>query len=152
MRFLPLLLALPLITACSASGSGKNDEDPLTPTDSGNTGDGFVADTATDGGATDGGIDPDGSLDSSGPTPPAEVWAHSSDTLYKLDPDTKNVTVIGPFVGCSGVVDMALDEKSNLYVSAGGIYKVDKKTAACTKVGGGTFAGNSLSFVPVGVL
>ncbi len=153
MRFLPLLLSLPLVAACSASGAGKDGDEPLTPTDSGTKGDGFELDATSDsGGGTEGGIDPDGSLDSSGPLPPAEVWAHSSDTLYKLDPDTKAVTVIGPFSGCSGVVDMALDEKSNLYVSAGGIYKVDKKTAACTKVGGGSFAGNSLSFVPVGVL
>ena len=146
-----LLFALPLCAACSASGGGKDDETPLV--DSGNGGDGFVFDSGNPESGTETGIDLDAALDTSTtPPPPAEVWAHSSDTLYKLDPDTKAVTVIGPFKGCSGVVDMALDEKSNLYVSAGGIFKVDKTTATCTKVGGGSFAGNSLSFVPKGVL
>ena len=141
--------ALLSISGCSA-GEPKVDA-PLDPADSA-TGD--TTSAGETGAPPDGGIQIDGSLPDAeaGPTQPSEVWAHSSDTLYKLDPDSKAVTVIGPFSGCSGVVDIALDENSNLYASAGGIFKIDKTTAKCTSVGGGSFAGNSLSFVPVGVL
>ncbi len=152
MRSLAVFFLLAFGTGCSAGGD-KGDTPALG--DTGTKADGLVADVVDDTGAIDldGSLDLDGALDGTTTTPPpAEVYAHSSDTLYKLDPDTKAVTVIGPFKGCSGVVDIALDEKSNLYASASGIYKVDKKTAVCTSVGGGSFAGNSLSFVPVGVL
>lgn len=113
------------------------------------------SDAASDAAPAEGGIDFDGALPDTPPPvdmPAAAVYAHSADTLYKLDPDSKAVTTIGKFNGCSGVVDIALDAKSNLYASATGIYKVDTTTAKCTLVGGGAFAGNSLSFVPAGVL
>ena len=153
MRLFRFFAFVPLALGCSATSEKATD----TLGDTGGTGgDGFVAEV---GPADTGVVDPDGGLDLDGALdgtttapPPSEVYAHSADTLYKLDPDTKKVTVIGPFKGCSSVVDIALDEKSNLYASAGGIYKVDKTTAVCTLVGGGSFAGNSLSFVPVGVL
>lgn len=153
MRVLPLagLGVLFGLTACSAA---QDKTEPTLVADSG-AGDGLGVEVGEDSGPgpDDGSISLDGTPDgATTDLPPAEVYAHSSDTLYKLDPDTKAVTVVGPFKGCSGVVDIALDEKSNLYASAGGIYKVDKKTAVCTSVGGGSFAGNSLSFVPVGVL
>ncbi len=158
LGLLPLTL-LPWAPGCSAAPEKGTEAlgDTGVPADDtgGSGGDTLVADGDLDTGTIDpdGGLDLDGSLDgSTTPPPAAEVWAHSADTLYKLDPDTKKVTVIGNFKGCSSVVDIALDEKSNLYASAGGIYKVDKKTATCTLVGGGSFAGNSLSFVPVGVL
>lgn len=136
-------------SASSSSGEGENAK-PDTGTVATDTG------TTESGPSSEGGIDIDGAVPEVGPEPEpaAAVYAHSPDTLYKLDPDTKAVTTIGTFSGCgfSGVVDIALDAKSNLYASAGGIFKVDTATAKCTSVGGGSFAGNSLSFVPAGIL
>jgi hypothetical protein len=96
------------------------------------------------------------------PTPPApevpevhEVWAHSATALYKLEPKTKQVTVIGDFKGCEKVNDIALDEKSVLYaVSKTTLYTVDKKTVECTPVNTSPADDYpmSLSFVPKGTV
>jgi hypothetical protein len=96
------------------------------------------------GGAGGGGTGGDGLI--------AEVYGHSPGELYVLDPTTKEVTVIGPFQGCSGVIDIALDKDSNLYATTfGGFYKVDKVTAACSLISQGGYP-NSLSFVPKGTV
>ena len=145
MRHLACVLAL--LLGCSADKAG---EDPNIPIDSGSgiaLGESGVSDQEGGLGGEVG--QPDAPIDMA---PAAAVYAHSATTLYKLDPDSKAVKVIGNFSGCSGVVDIALDAKSNLYASASGIYLVDKNTAKCTSVGGGTFAGNSLSFVPAGTI
>jgi hypothetical protein len=112
-------------------------------------------------GGDDGGVtffDPDG-----GGAPPSQdsgpaaaipvVYAHSPDTLYELDPSTKAVAVIGPFTGgCSNVIDLALDENSNAWVTTfTGFYSLDLKSAACTHIADGSYP-NSLSFVPKGTL
>jgi hypothetical protein len=81
-----------------------------------------------------------------------EVFVESPDTLYRLDPDTKAVSVVGPFSGCSQVTDIALDEASNMYATTlDGFYAVDRTSAACTRIASGTYP-NSLSFVPAGTL
>lgn len=81
-----------------------------------------------------------------------EVYGHSSKTLYKLEPKTKDVTVVGNFT-CNQVTDIALDESSMMYaVSFEGLYRIDKATAACTLIKRGTSYPNSLSFVPKGTL
>lgn len=83
---------------------------------------------------------------------PSEVWGHSSNTLYKLDPTTKSVSVIGKFSGCSDVIDLALDESSVMYAATKkALYTIDKASASCTKIADGTYP-NSLSFVPKGTL
>jgi hypothetical protein len=140
-----------LFFGCSASASNTGDD--TVPLHDG----GIVTDagSGTDSEPpADGGISIDGALPDAGPdpSPNAAVYAHSANTLYKLDPMTKAVTVIGDFDGCSSVVDIALDAKSNIYASANGIWKIDAATAKCTRVGGGTFNGNSLSFVPAGTI
>lgn len=143
-----------VVFGCSAESSGRDPNSSLTDSGGSNEGGIVVGDTGTSGG-DESGLGTDAPLPDAPPVdmaPAAAVYAHSPSTLFKLDPDTKAVTVIGNFDGCSGVVDIALDAKSNLYASAGGIYKVDTKTAKCTPVGGGGFAGNSLSFVPAGTL
>ena len=82
----------------------------------------------------------------------AEVFGHSSATLYRLDPLTKAVTVIGDFKGCGPVIDIALDEKSTLVAASyEALYTVDKATAACTEIAHGKYP-NSLSFVPKGTV
>lgn len=90
------------------------------------------------------------------PAPPApeinEVFGHSSKTLYRLDPKTKGVTQVGDFDGCTSIIDIALDEGSNIYgASYNALYKIDKATAKCTQLATGAYP-NSLSFVPKGTV
>jgi hypothetical protein len=86
------------------------------------------------------------------PSPTAIVYAHSADTLYRLDPNTKQVTVVGTFDGCSMVIDLALDANANAYVTTmDGFYTLDLQTAKCVRVASGAYP-NSLSFVPKGTL
>ncbi len=87
------------------------------------------------------------------PAPPAEVFGQSGSTLYKLDPTTKQVTVVGDFSGCGGsVIDIALDKDGKMYgTTFGGVYRIDKTTASCAHIASGSYP-NSLSFVPIGTL
>ncbi len=80
------------------------------------------------------------------------MFGQSASTLYKLDPITKVVTTVGDFQGCDTVIDIALDKDGNMYgTTSGGVYKIDKATAACTLIAIGGYP-NSLSFVPAGTL
>lgn len=82
----------------------------------------------------------------------AEVFGHSPSRLYRLDPTTSAVTVVGDFQGCSDVIDIALDESSQIFgTTFGALYRIDKTTAVCTLVSNGTYP-NSLSFVPEGTV
>lgn len=102
----------------------------------------------------------DANVDARTPTGPAAVFGHSGKTLYKLDPDTKAVSVIGDFSGCNEgkeqVIDIALDEKSVMYgTTYSGLYRIETATAKCTKVADAPATKsfpNSLSFVPKGSL
>ncbi len=128
----------------SSGGSGFSHFDGGSPTDSGVLGgDSSFGDAPVLRG--DGG---DGGMQGT-----AEVFGESPDTLYKLDPDTKAVTVVGMFQGCTNVIDIALDKDSNMYgTTYDGFYKIDRTTAACTLVALGQSYPNSLSFVPAGTL
>jgi hypothetical protein len=121
-------------TSSSTTGGGG---DALTTT---GIGGGF----AGSGGATTG---------SGGSGEIAEVFGQSAENLYRLDPITKAVDVIGPFQGgCFPVIDLAVDKDSNLFVSTyDGLYAVDRTTAMCTLVANGAYP-NSLSFVPAGTV
>ena len=82
----------------------------------------------------------------------AEVYAHSPDTLYRLDPITKVMTTVGPLAGCSTLIDIALDKKGVMFGTGfAELYLIDKSTAACTLIANGSFP-NSLSFVPAGTV
>lgn len=103
---------------------------------------------------------------------PGEVFGHSADTLYKLEPLSMTVTTVGKFscvdIPCNlgeGMWDIALDKDGNMYGSvaiangacdgsmAGAIVKIDKTNASCTIVGTSSSAfPNSLSFVPAGTI
>jgi hypothetical protein len=92
------------------------------------------------------------SFGEAGPAGDTTVYGESYDTLFTVNPETKAVTVVGPFHGCSFVTDIALDRDSRMYATTlDGLYTVDRQTAECTKIASGTFP-NSLSFVPVGAL
>jgi hypothetical protein len=91
-------------------------------------------------------------VDAGPPPVNAEVYAHSPDTLYRLDPITKKMTTVGLFGGCGTVIDIALDKNGAMFgTSFGGLYKINKSTAACTEVALGGYP-NSLSFVPAGTV
>ncbi len=82
----------------------------------------------------------------------AEVYGHSADTLYRLDPNTKAVTKVGPFSGCTGVIDIAIDASSRLFgTTSTSLYAIDRATAACKHIASGSYP-NSLSFVPKGTV
>src|SRR5687767_13560147 len=77
--------------AATASGGGGSSQ---------TTGDGTGGSFTT---GTTGGGDPGTS----------EVFGHSKSTLYKVNPDTKAVGIVGTFAGgCQDVTDIALDEDS----------------------------------------
>lgn len=86
-----------------------------------------------------------------------EVYGQSRTTLYKLDPKTKQVSVVGDFQNCGGdIIDIALDAKGALFgVSNTVLYAIDKSSAKCTAITtappNGKFP-NSLSFVPKGTV
>ena len=100
-----------------------------------------------------------GDFDKNKPPPPStnpaeinEVFGHSDTTLFRLDPKTKAVTEVGAFSDCGSVVDIALDESSNLFAASyTELYTVDKATAKCTSIATGDYP-NSLSFVPKGTV
>ncbi len=118
--------------------------------------------TTDDGGGTNGddsgfvsfdGGDAGVVVDSGPPPEVAVVYAHSPSQLYKVDPKTKGVTLVGSFSGgCSSVIDLAIDANSNAFVTTfSAFYKLDLATAKCTQVSTGSYP-NSLSFVPKGTL
>jgi hypothetical protein len=87
------------------------------------------------------------------------VYAHSSSTLYKVDPDTLQISTVGGFQWPAGgpadqMTDLAIDKTGRMIgISFGGVYLVDPMTAATTllsTLSGGDF--NGLSFVPADTL
>lgn len=105
-----------------------------------------------DGALSNGDAAPTGT-DSGGPPPVALVYAHSDDTLYRLNASNNQIALVAPFSGgCTSVIDIAIDESSNAYVTTyTGLYSVNLQTAACTHIADGSYP-NSLSFVPKGTL
>jgi hypothetical protein len=101
----------------------------------------------------DAGGDAPAEEDRAEPPPVPIVYAHSSTTLYKVDPTTNEVATVGAFTGgCSSVIDLALDQDSNAFVTTfSGLYQLDLTTAACTLIANGSYP-NSLSFVPKGTV
>ncbi|HWB81865.1 MAG TPA: hypothetical protein VG755_43180 [Nannocystaceae bacterium] len=133
----PLLLVL-LVGACSVA---PRDENMTSLGEVGSvTGDGGDGSSSESGGKLDVG----GTISEI-----AEVFGHSADTLYRLDPETKEVTIVGVFDGCSAsIIDIALDAKSNMFGTAyGSLWRIDKDTGRCIHVADGDYP-TSLSFVP----
>ncbi|MBK6693729.1 MAG: hypothetical protein IPG50_16195 [Myxococcales bacterium] len=88
------------------------------------------------------------------PSGGGEVFGHSDTTLYRLNPESKAVSVVGDFDGCNEkILDIALDEKSNMYGAGDtSLYLIDRTTAKCTLLKAGQKYPNSLSFVPAGTV
>jgi hypothetical protein len=110
---------------------------------------------AGDGDAGEGG--PDASLPraaDAAPPPPLEasVYAHSATELYRVDPDTLEVSLVGPFLwpGLSDqMTDIALDRAGNMTgVSFTRVYRIDKDTGDCVFLANLGRSFNGLSYVP----
>lgn len=137
-----------LTTACSAGGSGSELSKGGNGTGGSSSGTGGAGGTGGTPTINTGGTGTGGSEDVV-----AEVFGHSSDVLYKLDPLTKAVTEVGAFQGCTAVVDLAIDKDHNLYgTTFDGLYRIDRTTAACTHISSDVNYPNSLSFVPAGTV
>jgi len=148
MRPLASAVALTLI-ACGSSGTPATGFLPS---------DGGAADASSPATATDGSTPPEndaatfGDTAPGGSSGPSEVYGHSANALYKLDPDTKAVTLVGAFKDCSQVLDIALDKDSHLYgTTSSGLWSINRASAQCSPIATGSYP-NSLSFVPAGTL
>ncbi|MBI5480410.1 MAG: hypothetical protein HY906_16220 [Deltaproteobacteria bacterium] len=133
-----------LVVALGAAACG--------PTSGGDdTGDAGGHDAAADG-AVDGWSWPDGASPDAPVGFVGAVYAHSSSQLYKIDPDTLDVTLVAAFdwpAGSDQMTDIALDKDGNMVgISYGTVYSVNKDTAACTRLASLDRSFNGLSFVP----
>jgi hypothetical protein len=156
---LPGLLALLLVSCSSAGGVDPQGEAAGEGSggggDAGQGGDGGAGGDAGQGGGVNlagqsGGASKECGDDT---TSPAEVYAHSASTLFRIDAATKGVTTVGKFSGCGAdVIDIALDREGKMIgTTFQGLVRIDKTTAACTIIQGGSYP-NSLSFVPAGTI
>lgn len=114
-----------------------------------------------DGTGSGGGLSPDaggGGGGGGGGGDTVYVYAHTASTLYKVDPDTLQVTMVGDFnwgsVGSDQMTDIAIDKTGQMIgVSFSRVYRVDPDNANTTLLSNslsGNF--NGLSFVPASML
>lgn len=122
------------------------------PAEIGDTG-GDVDASATED-ASPGPIDAgDNGIDASPPPDNSSVYAHSADSLYRIDPNNLAVTLVGPFnwpLGDDSMTDIAIDRYGRMIgVSFTRVYLIDENTGNCvflSELQSGEF--NGLSFVP----
>jgi hypothetical protein len=104
---------------------------------------------------TGGGVDASSLVDSIGSDPGEMnfVYAHTATELYKVDPDTLAISLVGAFQWSNGddqMTDIAINKDNVMIgVSFGAVYNIDPMTAKATQLSAslsGTF--NGLSFVP----
>jgi hypothetical protein len=95
------------------------------------------------------------------PPPPGKVYAHSADTLYLLEPISKQVTVVGVFDSPGSMVDIAVDKMGRMTGSAaisfngalgGALVTIDPTNAHCQELSRGPNLLTSLTYVPEGTL
>jgi hypothetical protein len=111
------------------------------------------------GGSVDAGKQPDAHTGGgSGDGETAYVYAHTPSTLYRIDPDTLSVQMVGNFgwgsVGTDQMTDIAIDKYGTMIgVSFSRVYRVDPSNAATTLLSSSlTGSYNGLSFVPADML
>jgi hypothetical protein len=99
------------------------------------------------------------------PPAPGKVYAHSDDTLWLLEPISKQVTMVGPF-DCVGttvgsMVDIAIDRAGKMTGCAaiqfngalgGALVSIDPTSGHCTVLTKGPDLVTSLTYVPEGTL
>src|SRR5262249_47327989 len=144
MRTSILVFLIPaVLLGCSATSTGSLFDGGDAAASSGGQGGAASSSDTGVGGAVFTGSNGSGAGAGSGGGPPmnAEVFSHSPDTLFRLDPLTKQITVVGPFTGSdgTGMIDIALDKTGAMYgTTFGGLYRIDKTTAKCTMITAGS--------------
>jgi hypothetical protein len=164
-----------LTAACAASGDDDDNDDPSGTGGCATCGTGAAGGSTSSGGSAgtgeggegqggEGGLfePPDGGTQS------GDVYGHSDKTLFKLEPISKAVTIVGNF-DCvqillpgsgEGMWDIALDKDGNMvgtsasmqnFTLSGALVTIDKATAHCTPIATGIYP-NSLTYVPAGSL
>jgi hypothetical protein len=95
-----------------------------------------VNDTVEDGGMVWPDMQLSGEGGSSAWTAPKVMYAHSGDTLFRIDPDTRKVTTVGTFhPSAPHMNDLAVTPDGKLYaVSSNNLYQVDPTDASITWV------------------
>ena len=113
----------------------------------------------TPGSGDDGTSPPDGNNPGGGDGPAAQtfVYAQTATELYRVDPDTLAITLVGPFTFTGAredITDIAIDKNNVMIgISFGTVYRIDPNTAAATKLSGGLSGMfNGLSFVPASTI
>jgi hypothetical protein len=118
-------LSVATFVACSSSstsGFGNNPDGGGNPPPDGGPGQdvGPVGDAPSLGD----GQNPSDALPDGAVTVTTTIYANTDDTLYKMDPMTKMVTMIGPFMGVGdasstdrSVTDLAVDSNNDVYVN-----------------------------------
>lgn len=136
--------------ARSSTGAGGN------PSGSGGNG-------AGSGGAEDAGLPPP---PDAGPPQSGVVYGHSDTTLFKMNPVTKEVSIVGNFDCVSitvpgsgeGMWDIAIDKLGKMVGTTmslffgGALVEIDEKTGHCVQIAKAAQFPNSLTFVPAGTL
>jgi len=142
-------------TDAPQSSNDATGSDAPAPTDAPGTHDGPADTSSSDVPASDG---PAGEHP---PPAPGKVYAHSADTLYLLEPISKQVTMVGMFDCTMSMVDIAVDKTGKMTGSAaisfenalgGALVTVDPTTAHCTELNRGPNLLTSLTYVPEGTL
>lgn len=155
-----------LFAACSATSQSPRPGGTGGSGAAGNGGTGTGGTTAGNGGQPpiDGSTLDVNTGGSGGGTPVGEVYGHSNTTLYKLEPYSKTVSIVGNF-DClgnavalgGGMWDIAIDKDGHMVGSMntgagpGAMVTIDKATAHCTVFKNGTYP-NSLTYLPAGTL
>jgi hypothetical protein len=95
------------------------------------------------------------------PPAPGRVYAHSADTLYLLEPISKQVTMVGVFDCTGSMVDIAIDKSGKMTGSAGisfngalggALFTINPANAHCQELSRGPNLLTSLTYVPEGTL
>jgi hypothetical protein len=95
------------------------------------------------------------------PPAPGKVYAHSAETLYLLEPISKQVTMVGAFDCIASMVDIAIDRDGKMTGSAGisfngalggALVSIDSSDATCQVLNRGPNLVTSLTYVPAGTL
>ncbi len=131
--------ALAIISACGPTDGGGGEDDV-------DAGDPVVIDAGP--GAPDA-----NRIDAAPPPENAFVFAHTATQLYRIDPETLDVTSIGDFQwpdGADSMTDIAIDRYGRMIgTSFSKVYEIDETDATCVKLADLASAGfNGLSFVP----
>ncbi len=83
--------------------------------------------------------------------PAKVVWAHTASKLFRFDPDSRVLTLVGTF-SCAVdlVLNIAVNADDQIYgVTSQGLVAIDSKTAACFPIASGVYP-HALTFVPKG--